>query len=146
MDMVYRAQQDPRLGDEEILPLVISDLQKRAELGLAKYKQPLMTHNGRNPLIDAYQEAMDLALYLRQAIAEATPAPERREVVMDVEADELDDPSLLIDSRTCDNCQHGYQFEAGTYGCALHMARLCKPSLVGKHWAPRYITRGRETA
>lgn len=78
--------------------------------------------------------------------AAPTPLPERPEVEIDPEADDLEEPSLLIDSRTCDSCQHGYQFEPGKYGCGLHMARLCKPSLVGKHWAPRYITRGRETA
>ena len=31
---------------------------------------PLQAHNGRDPLVDAYQEALDLAVYLRQAIEE----------------------------------------------------------------------------
>jgi hypothetical protein len=33
---------------------------------------PLQAHNGRNALIDAYQEALDLVVYLRQAIEEQT--------------------------------------------------------------------------
>jgi len=35
-----------------------------------KYHTYLLTHNGRDALIDAYQEALDLAMYLRQAIEE----------------------------------------------------------------------------
>lgn len=32
--------------------------------------RPLQAHNGRDPLVDAYQEALDLVVYLRQAIEE----------------------------------------------------------------------------
>jgi hypothetical protein len=39
-------------------------------MGIAKYGTPLQTFNGRDPLIDAYQEALDLAVYLKQAIME----------------------------------------------------------------------------
>lgn len=35
-----------------------------------KYGTPLQANNGRNPLIDAYQEALDLCVYLRQEIEE----------------------------------------------------------------------------
>lgn len=38
--------------------------------GRRKYGTPLQAHNGRDPLVDAYQEALDLCVYLRQAIAE----------------------------------------------------------------------------
>jgi len=50
--------------------LVIADLEERMEMGIEKYGCPLQPNNGRDPLIDAYQEAMDLVLYLRQAIFE----------------------------------------------------------------------------
>jgi len=49
---------------------VLADIQARVEAGEAKYGTKLMTHNGRDPLWDAYQEAIDLVMYLRQAILE----------------------------------------------------------------------------
>lgn len=53
-----------------IVDLVAEDLYKRKEFGIEKYGQPLKAHNGRNPLQDAYEEAMDLVLYLRQCLEE----------------------------------------------------------------------------
>lgn len=50
--------------------LVIADMRERDEGGLAKYGTRLQAGNGRNALVDAYQEALDLAVYLRQRIAE----------------------------------------------------------------------------
>jgi hypothetical protein len=58
-------------GDgQHVTCLVVSDLERRKVVSLKKYGVPLRANNGRNALIDAYQEALDLALYLRQAIAE----------------------------------------------------------------------------
>jgi len=48
-----------------ILPYVLCDLKSRAKNGIM-----LQTDNGREALWDAYQEALDLAMYLRQAILE----------------------------------------------------------------------------
>jgi hypothetical protein len=53
-----------------ITDLVIVDFKERMEMGIEKYGIPLQPNNGRDPLIDAFQEAMDLVLYLRQAIFE----------------------------------------------------------------------------
>ncbi len=50
--------------------LVIEDMQARDRLGRARYGTPLQAHNGRDALQDAYEEVLDLAAYLRQAIAE----------------------------------------------------------------------------
>lgn len=50
--------------------LVIGDMRSRDEVGRARYGTPLQPHNGRDALVDAYQEALDLVAYLRQAIAE----------------------------------------------------------------------------
>ncbi len=60
----------PTLGASDILPLVISDLRGRDVIGKKKYKTTLQSHNGRDCLMDAYQEALDLCMYLRQAICE----------------------------------------------------------------------------
>ncbi len=53
-----------------IQDLVMVDLAARKRQGIAKYGTPLQPHNGRDALTDAYQEAIDLAQYLRQAIYE----------------------------------------------------------------------------
>jgi hypothetical protein len=50
--------------------LVLEDMKKRDELGFNKYNTHLQPFNGRSPLWDAYQEVLDLAIYLRQAIYE----------------------------------------------------------------------------
>ena len=50
--------------------LVVADMRERDQLGRRRYGTPLQAHNGRDALVDAYQEALDLAVYLRQAIAE----------------------------------------------------------------------------
>lgn len=58
--------------------LVIEDMQSRKAFGLAKYGTVLQAHNGRVPLKDAYEEAIDLVVYLRQALEEkAVPKPAR---------------------------------------------------------------------
>ena len=57
----------------QILPLVQADLCARIEKGRAEYGEPLTTHNGRDALWDAYEEALDPAIYLRQAIEERIP-------------------------------------------------------------------------
>lgn len=53
-----------------IYPLVLKDIEDRVKFGKLKYGTELHAHNGRNPLVDAYQEAIDLVMYLRQAIEE----------------------------------------------------------------------------
>lgn len=50
--------------------LVMADLYERKQFGLRKYKTLLRANNGRDALMDAYQESLDMAVYLRQAIAE----------------------------------------------------------------------------
>ena len=53
-----------------IVELVMVDLQDRMLIGIERYGMPLQAHNGRDALVDAYQEALDLCCYLRQAIEE----------------------------------------------------------------------------
>lgn len=50
--------------------LVVSDMLERDQVGRQRYGTPLQPHNGRDALMDAYQEALDLAVYMRQAIFE----------------------------------------------------------------------------
>lgn len=60
-----------------IYELVITDIRARAESGKASYGTYLQAFNGRDALRDAYDEAIDLAKYLRQAIEERTSGQER---------------------------------------------------------------------
>lgn len=53
-----------------IYRLVIQDIRKRAKVGKKTYGTYLQANNGRNALIDAYEEVLDLAKYLRQRIEE----------------------------------------------------------------------------
>jgi hypothetical protein len=49
---------------------VVDDVFDRMNEGTVSYGTPLQGHNGRDALWDAYEEALDLAVYLRQAIWE----------------------------------------------------------------------------
>jgi len=53
-----------------IQDLVIQDMEGRKVVGLRRYGTLLQPFNGRDALRDAYEEALDLAQYLRQAIEE----------------------------------------------------------------------------
>ena len=70
----------PNLSDHEPDPihnelpyvwdLVIKDMQDRDQFGASKHGTHLQPENGRDSLVDAYQEALDLAVYLRKEIYE----------------------------------------------------------------------------
>ena len=64
-------QPKPKPGKVNVAELVIADIQVRVQHGLEKYGTLLQTNNGRDPLQDAYEEAIDMAMYLKQAILEA---------------------------------------------------------------------------
>jgi hypothetical protein len=75
LDSFVEPQPAPTEGSgTPIADLVIGDLVIRKNMGIKKYGVPLRARNGRNTLIDAYQEALDLCLYLRQAIMEQNHA------------------------------------------------------------------------
>lgn len=65
-------QVDPDNADHlpDVNMLVRADLLGRAMEGERKYGKRLRPFNRRSALVDAYQEAMDQVVYLRQAIAE----------------------------------------------------------------------------
>ncbi len=57
-------------GQPDVQSMVIEDIRARRELGIQRYGTALQAHNGRDALRDAYEEALDLAMYLRQVIEE----------------------------------------------------------------------------
>lgn len=54
--------------EKPVWDLVIDDMRQRDFDGRRKYGTPLQASNGRDALVDAYQEALDLCVYLRQEI------------------------------------------------------------------------------
>lgn len=69
-----------RNGDSQPLPTindavdiqshVIADITARREVGIRRYGTALQPNNGRNALLDAYEECLDLACYLKQRLVE----------------------------------------------------------------------------
>ena len=57
-------------NEPSIHDLVVTDVLQRRDLGVLRYGTPLQSFNGRDALWDAYEEALDLAVYLRQVIDE----------------------------------------------------------------------------
>ena len=70
-DRLVSEQPSPKANDlPAVWDLVVADMKARDAEGRRKYGVPLQPHNGRDVLVDAYQEALDLCVYLRQAIYE----------------------------------------------------------------------------
>ena len=67
-------QPAPVGGKRRVVEVVLRDFAERAESGREKYGTYLMTGNGRDALWDAYQEAIDLVVYLRQELMEREDA------------------------------------------------------------------------
>lgn len=56
--------------ERSVWEVVIEDMAARDRVGREQYGTKLQPFNGRDALWDAYEEALDLAVYLRQAIIE----------------------------------------------------------------------------
>ena len=60
----------PTGNGRHVITELIRDLLDRDKMGTKKYGTTLRTKNGRDALNDALQEALDLVMYLKQAIME----------------------------------------------------------------------------
>lgn len=69
-DVEIKDQPAPDGGWGNVQALVRGDLEEREQVGTQRYGRPLQLFNGRNAMVDAYQEVLDLACYLRQHLAE----------------------------------------------------------------------------
>jgi len=56
--------------DIPVWDLVRADIDFRDRVGTKTYKRPLTPFNGKDALWEAYEEALDLVVYLRQFIYE----------------------------------------------------------------------------
>jgi hypothetical protein len=60
----------PNPNCPDMQALVIEDIQTRLQVGIQRYGQGLKANAGRDMLRDAYDEAVDLCVYLRGVIYE----------------------------------------------------------------------------
>ena len=63
-------QATPRPSSGDVWLLVLQDMEARRKHGIEKYGVPVQPHNGRDPLVDLYQELLDACVYVRQEIEE----------------------------------------------------------------------------
>lgn len=69
-----------RVGDTQAMPvlndsrdiqsLVIADMERRRELGIQRYGIALQCFNGRDALLDLYEELLDACMYAKQLLVE----------------------------------------------------------------------------
>lgn len=62
----------PNAPTDSLLDRVTDDMHERDAVGRERYGTPLQPFNGRDPIRDAYAEALDMAVYLKQALVENT--------------------------------------------------------------------------
>lgn len=60
----------PSPEEEPLVGVILADMKERDQVGRQRYGVPLTAHNGRKPLVDAYQEFLDGAVYLMAALDE----------------------------------------------------------------------------
>ncbi len=60
----------PSPDDEPIVGMLLKDMAERDKIGRERYGVPLTANNGRNHLVDAYQEGLDYAVYLMAKLDE----------------------------------------------------------------------------
>ena len=53
-----------------VLYEVIKDINARSKMGEKKYGTPLRIFNGRNAMMDFYQELLDCVMYVKQVLME----------------------------------------------------------------------------
>lgn len=61
-------------GHPDIQSQVIADIEERRQVGISRYGTALQPFNGRDALRDLYEELLDGAMYVRQAMVERDAA------------------------------------------------------------------------
>jgi hypothetical protein len=55
---------------QDVQSMVIADIEARRQVGIERYGQALHTFNGRNALLDLYEELIDATMYVKQQLIE----------------------------------------------------------------------------
>lgn len=58
------------VSSQSVTDAVVADMHARRETGTRKYGVELLSFNGRDAILEAYQESLDLTMYLKQALME----------------------------------------------------------------------------
>lgn len=82
MSTVAEHQPDPFPGRQVVLYEVLRDFTERAEAGKLRYGMYLETHNGRDALMDAYQESIDNVMYTKQMLMEQEWTREQARILL----------------------------------------------------------------
>jgi hypothetical protein len=90
-------------GGGAVQDLVIADVYERMQHGIRKYGTALQVGNGRDMLQDAYEEALDLSVYLRglveqqrqEALGQGEPSLGRRVLAVPVAAGDHGGPTTI---------------------------------------------------
>ncbi len=75
---INQEQPQPHGTGQPVGERLIELIQERTKLGIQKYGEPLTTHNGRDSMLDALQESIDLNQYLMKALMESEKEEKRR--------------------------------------------------------------------
>jgi hypothetical protein len=70
--------------DDELRNSIRRGIEARRELGIRKYGTPLQTFNGRDALIDAWEESLDVLTYIYQIDMEDGDAGSLLDVAMSI--------------------------------------------------------------
>ena len=81
-DIAVSPQPAPMGDGQCVADFVIDCMKQRSLDGKAKYGTVLKTSNGRDPLIDAFQESLDLCMYIAQEILERAEVNGRLDKMM----------------------------------------------------------------
>ncbi len=96
-----------------VVELVQADLDERAQVGLERYGRPIdVFGDSRDWLVEAYEEALDLCVYLRAAIErrklapelEPRPSPARHRLEVEFEAEAELETCEHTPSAVCRKC------------------------------------------
>lgn len=108
-------------GERPLWEMVVEDMVERDRVGRERYGTPLQAGNGRDAVVDAYQEALDLVVYLRQVIEEGRPPVAPRGMRLVIISENL---IGAFGTRTFDgrvlSAEWGHQAPEGWYEVVLH--------------------------
>lgn len=116
-------QPPPKQGKHNVTAEVIFDLVHRSDFGYKKYGTRLLSHNGRDNLMDAYQEALDLCCYLKACLLE------REEPSLTAHATVTTETPIRYELPSCEHNWHTldtYDDSAGTHTVQRCSKCLCQ--------------------
>ena len=74
-------QPKPEGSGTPIVVHVMKDIAERVAVGVERYGEPLKANNGRNALLDLYQELIDGVMYIRQELEERKSKDEQIDIL-----------------------------------------------------------------